>query len=170
MNENILTPEMQREIDLALTKFPADRKRSAALLAIHIVQDLGEGWVSEAQLDAIADYLEQPRAVIYEVATFYTMCKREPVGRYNIGVCTNLPCQLCGVEKIVVHLKKRLKINFGETTADGLFSLEEVECLGACVNAPVFQLNKKYYEGLTPDKIDQILDELDAADTRVKGK
>src|SRR3990167_684381 len=162
MSEQVLTEAMRCEIDKALTKFPADRKRSAALLTIHIVQDLGAGGVSQEQLDAIADYLGESRVAIYEVATFYTMCKRDPTGRYNISVCTNLPCQLCGVDKIVEHLQKRLKINFGETTADGKFSLEEAECLGACVNAPMCQIGKKYYENLTPEKIDQLLAELEA--------
>ena len=161
MSENVLTAEMRAEIDKLLTRFPEDRKRSAALMAIHVIQDLGEGWVSEAQLDALADYLGEPRVAIYEVATFYTMCKREPVGKYNISVCTNLSCQLCGSEKIEKHLKKRLKINYGETTPDGKFSLEKAECLGACVNAPMFQIGKRYYEKLTPEKVDQILDELE---------
>ncbi len=160
MSKDVLTPEMREQITKLLTRFPEDRKRSAALMAIHIVQDLGEGWVSEAQLDAIAEILEQPPIALYEVATFYTMCKRKPQGKHLISICTNLPCQLSGCEEIVMQFKKRLGIDFGETTPDGKFTLEEVECLGACVNAPMCSVGKKYVEHLTPEKVDEILAEL----------
>ena len=158
----VLTPAMQAAIQKLLKRFPADRKRSAALMAIHIVQDMGEGWVSEPQLDAIADILGEPKIAIYEVATFYTMCKRKPIGKHLISVCNNLPCQLRDSEKIVEHFKNRLGVEVGGTTADGQFTLEEAECLGACINAPMCSIGKQYYEHLTPEKIDQILNELTA--------
>jgi NADH-quinone oxidoreductase subunit E len=160
MKKKVLTDEMIAAIDIELAKFPADRKRSASLSALRIVQELGEGWVSESQMDAIADCLSLPPIAIYEVASFYTMCQRSPVGRYNICVCTNLSCSLRHSQEMVDHLQKRLNIGFGETTPDGQFSLEEVECLGACIAAPVMQIGKKYHERLTPEKIDRILDEL----------
>jgi len=157
----LLTPEMKVAIDKELAKFPHNQKRSASLSALRIVQEMGNGWVSTEQMDAIARYLDLPSVAIYEVATFYTMCKREPVGRYNINICTNLSCSLCNCSKIVDHLKNRLQIDFNETTPDGKFTLEEVECLGACVAAPVMQIGDNYYEKLTPEKVDQILDELE---------
>ncbi len=160
MTESILTEKMLAEIDKEIAKFPSDRKRSAALMAIRIVQDLGNGSITTEQLNAIADYLEEPHIAIYEVATFYTMCKREPVGRHHIGICTNISCKLNGAEEIAAHLKKRLNVDYDQVTPNGKFSLEEVECMGACVNAPMCQIGKQYYEHLTPEKIDAILDEL----------
>lgn len=156
----MLTEKMLAEIDQELAKFPPDKRRSAALMAIRIVQDLGNGSVTTEQLEAIADYLGEPHIVIFEVATFYTMCKREPVGRHHIGICTNVACMLNGAEEIAAHLKKRLNVDYNQVTQNGKFSLEEVECMGACVNAPMCQIGKKYYEHLTPEKIDEILDEL----------
>ena len=160
MTESILTEKMRAEIDKEIAKFPSDKKRSAALMAIRIVQDLGNGSITTEQLEAIADYLDEPPIAIYEVATFYTMCKREPVGRHHIGICTNISCQLNGAEEIASHLKTRLNVDYDQVTPNGKFSLEEVECMGACVNAPMCQIGKKYYEYLTPEKIDEILDEL----------
>lgn len=157
--KSILTQEMLTQIDHELTKFPSDQRKSASLMAIRIVQDLGNGSVTDEQLNAIADYLGVPHIALYEVATFYTMCKREKVGKHNIAVCTNVSCMINGAEEIVNHLEKKLNIKFGEVTADGKFSLEEVECMGACINAPMCQIGKKYYERLTEEKIDQILKE-----------
>lgn len=156
----ILSAAMLVEIDKELAKYPADKRKSASLAAIRIVQDMGKGWVTDEELAAIAEYLGIPAIDIYEVATFYTMCKREPIGKHHIGVCTNVPCMLNGSKEIAEHLKKKLGIGFGETSADGKYSLEEVECLGACVNAPVCQIGKRYHECLTPEKIDEILGEL----------
>jgi NADH-quinone oxidoreductase subunit E len=112
-------------------------------------------------MNAVADYLEMPPIAVYEIATFYTMFNLKPVGQHVIEVCTNISCMLCGCDKIVNHLKKRLQINFNETTSDGKFTLREVECLAACANAPMLQIGKKYYENLTAEKVDQILDELE---------
>ncbi len=95
------------------------------------------------------------------MATFYTLYELKPIGRHKIDVCTNVSCMLSGCDKIVKHLKNRLQINLGETTADEKFTLREVECLGACANAPVMHIGHRYYENLTPEKIDKILDNLD---------
>lgn len=159
-NKQRLTSEMRAAIDHELAKFPADKKASAVLAAIRIVQDGGNNSVTTEQLDAIAVYLDMPAIAVYEVATFYTMCKREPIGKHLIGVCTNISCKLNGADALARHLEKRLNIKLGETTPDGYISLEEVECLGACVNAPVCQIGKEYYEHLTPEKIDKLLGEL----------
>jgi NADH-quinone oxidoreductase subunit E len=117
--------------------------------------------LSDDLLGAVADYLGMPKIAVYEVATFYTMFFLEPVGKHVIDVCTNISCQLSHCDKIVDHLKKRLKIDFKQTTADKKFTLRSVECLGACADAPMFQIGKKYYERLTPDKVDAILNELE---------
>ena len=107
---------------------------------------------------ALAEYLDVPAISIFEVATFYSMFELTPVGKHKINVCTNISCQLCGSQQIVEHLQKRLGIGFGETTLDGKFTLKEVECLGACVGAPMLLLDRDYHEVLTPEKIDAILD------------
>jgi NADH-quinone oxidoreductase subunit E len=158
--KDLLTQAMKSAIDQELAKYPADRRRSASLASIRIVQDLGAGWVNDEQLEAIAEYLQIPAVEVYEVATFYTMCKRDPIGKYHISICTNVSCMLNEAEGIVDHLKKRLSLGFGETSKDGKFSLEEVECLGSCTTAPMCQINKAYYEKLTCEKVDAILDEL----------
>lgn len=112
-------------------------------------------------MDAIAEYLDMRPIAVYEVATFYSMYELEPVGKHKICVCTNISCMLLGSDTVVDHLSDKLGINLGETTTDGRFTLKEVECLGACVNAPVIQIGDKYYENLTEEKIDQVLEGLD---------
>eukprot|EP00126_Sphaerothecum_destruens_P002485 Sdes_comp15920_c0_seq1m5052 len=111
-------------------------------------------------MNYVADYIQVPRMRAYEVATFYTMFIRKPVGKFHIQVCTTTPCMLCNSQSIVDALEKRLGISFGETTPDGLFTLNEVECAGACVNAPVFAVNDDYFEDLTPETAVKIVDQL----------
>lgn len=156
----LLSPAIKAEIDKWAAKYPPEQRRSAVLSALTIVQEANGGWLSEELLEAVADYLGMPRIAVFEVATFYTMFELKPIGKYKIGLCTNVSCMLAGCEKIVKHFKDKLGINLGETTADGKITLKEVECLGACANAPVFHLGHKYYENLTPEKVDQILAEL----------
>lgn len=158
---NLLSAESLAEIDMWVNKYPAEQKQSACMAALRIVQDANGGHLTEPLMDAVADYLEMPRISIYEVATFYSMYELKPVGKHKICVCTNISCMLCGSDEIVEHINKRLGIGFGETTADGLITLKEVECLGACVGAPMLQIGETYYENLTPDSIDAILDGLD---------
>ena len=112
-------------------------------------------------MDAVAEYLNMPPIAVYEVATFYSMYELEPVGRHKICVCTNISCMLCGSDNIVGRLTEKLGIKLGETTPDGRFTLKEVECLGACVDAPMFQIGDTYYGNLTAEKIDKILEDLD---------
>ncbi len=109
-------------------------------------------------MDALAEYLSMSNISVYEVATFYSMFELEPVGKHKISLCTNISCMLCGSEEILEHLQQRLAIKPGETTADGLFTLKEVECLGACVGAPMLLMDKQYHEYLTKEKIDALID------------
>lgn len=157
----MLSSETLAEIDKWIAKYPPERKQSAIIPALHIVQDANGGWLSDELIAELAAYLEMPAIAAYEVATFYSMFELKPVGRNKICVCTNVSCMLCGSDDIVEHLQNKLGIEFGETTADGKFSLKEVECLGACGNAPMFQIGKQYYENLTPEKVDEILDSLE---------
>ena len=143
-----------------LVKYPENRKQSAVLPLLHLVQKQ-EGWVSKAAMDYVANMLGMPPIRVYEVATFYTMFNLEPKGKYLLQVCTTTPCWLRGSDDIVSACKKKLGIGFGETTADGKFSMMEVECLGACVNAPIVQLNNEYfYEDLDTASIGKIIDDL----------
>lgn len=152
------------QIDKHISKYPTDQKQSAVLPALHIAQEENNGWLSRDLLDAVADYLDMPHVAVYEVATFYSMFELSPIGKHKISVCTNISCMLRGSEKIVSHLESKLGIKLGETTEDGRFTLREVECLAACVNAPVCQINKIYHENLTAEKIDSLLDMLEKQD------
>lgn len=120
------------------------------------------GWIPCAAMDEISNIVGQPPIKVYEVATFYSMYNLAPVGKYLVQMCTTTPCWLCGSAKILEAAEKHLKIGMGETTKDGLFTLMEVECLGACVNGPMVQINDDYYEDLTPENMVQILKDLAA--------
>ena len=158
--QDILSPESIADIDRWIAKYPADQRQSAVMAALRIAQE-EKGWLTTEIMDAIADYLGMPPISVYEVATFYSMYELKPVGRHKICVCTNVSCMLRGAEEVVAHLRERLGIGLGETTPDGKITLKEVECLGACGGAPMFQVNKDYHENLTPEKIDQVLASLD---------
>ena len=157
----MLSQETLDQIDHWLAKYPDDQKQSAVMPALRIVQEANGGWLTIPLMDAVANYLQMPPIAVYEVASFYSMYEHKPVGKHKICVCTNISCLLCGSEKIVDHLEQKLGIKMGQTTSDGRFTLKEVECLGACVGAPMFQIGTDYYEHLTPEKIDSILDQLD---------
>lgn len=152
---------VRAEIDRWIAKYPPDQKRSAVMAALRLVQEDNGGWLTQELLDAVAAYLDLPPIAVYEVATFYSMYEHQPVGRHKICVCNSISCMLNGSEKIVEYLEKKLGVAVGEVTPDGRFSIKEVECLGACVGAPMFMIGHQYYENLTPEKIDKILDELD---------
>ena len=130
-----------------IKRYPEGRQQSAVMPILDIVQRQ-EGWVSMAAMTLVADMLDMAPMRVYEVATFYTMFHLKPVGKVHVQVCTNLPCQLRGSDHVVHACKKELGIGLGETTADGSFSLAEVECLGACVNAPVIWIGDDFYEDL----------------------
>ena len=158
---HLLTEASLKEIDTWINKYPEEQKQSAVMSALRIAQDQNRGYLTEDLMDAVAEYLDMRRIAVYEVATFYSMYELEPVGKHKICVCTNISCMLCGSDTVVGHLSKKLGIGLGETTADGRFTLKEVECLGACVNAPVMQIGNTYHENLTEEKIDQVIDSLD---------
>ena len=160
-DEVILSNKVVDEIEMWLKRFPEDQRRSAVIPALMAVQKDNKGWLTEELVSAVADYLGIARVAAMEVATFYSMFELEPVGRHKISICTNVSCMLCGSNEVVEHLKSKLKVDFGETTADGKFTLKEVECLAACGGAPAMQLNDDYYENLTPAKLDKILAELE---------
>lgn len=153
----MLSAESRTEIDKWVAKYPADQKQSAVMSALRIVQDANGGWLSKELIEAVAAYLDMTPIAVEEVATFYSMYEHKPVGRYKICICTNISCMLCDSDMVVKHLQDKLGIKFGEVTPDGKFSLKEVECLGACVNAPMMQIGNTYYENLTPEKLDEIL-------------
>ncbi len=158
---HLISQESRLEIDQWVAKYPADKKQSAVMSALRIVQDANGGWLTTDLMDAVAEYLDMDAISVYEVATFYSMYELKPVGRHKISVCTNISCMLCGSDDVVAHLKDRLGIGLGQTTADGKITLKEVECLGACGGAPMFQIGRVYHENLTPEKIDTILESLE---------
>jgi NADH-quinone oxidoreductase subunit E len=157
------SPEQQRrfdtEISQLLTRFPSDRKQAAMLPALHLVQEM-LGYLTPAAMLQVARRLEVSPEKTAEVATFYSMLRLQPAGRYRIDLCTNVSCALCGAEQILEHLKAKLRIDLGETTPDGKFTLREVECLASCGTAPAMQVNEKFHERLTPTSLDRLLDSL----------
>lgn len=160
----MLSNQIQEKIDRELKKYPADQKQSAVMSALRFVQD-EKGWIASDDMADIASYLGMAQMAVFEVASFYHMYNLKPMGKYTLTVCTNLPCQLSGAADTVAHLKARLGISLGEVTPDGKFGLREGECMGACVDAPMFTINNKKLCGrLTGEKIDQILAELTAGE------
>lgn len=155
--QSILSPYAREHIDKWILRYPPEQKRSGVFEALRVVQEENGGSLTVELMNAVADYLGMAHIAVYEVATFYTMYNLHQVGKHVIDVCTNVSCMLNGSEKVLNHLRERLGINVGETTTDGQFTLQEVECLGACITPPVCQIGKKYYVNLTPEKIDEIL-------------
>ncbi|MHA7840432.1 MAG: NADH-quinone oxidoreductase subunit NuoE [Gammaproteobacteria bacterium] len=158
---DILTPELQQAIDKWVAKYPPEQKRSALSPALMLVQEANGGFLTESLIEAVAQYLEQPAIAAFEVVSFYSMFERKPVGRHKLCICTNVACMLRGSDEAVAHLKKRLGVGLGETTADGKITLKEVECLGACIDAPVMQVGDTYHRRLTDASIDKLLDTLE---------
>ena len=157
----MISAEALAKIDRWLAKYPPDKKMSAVIPALTIVQHENGGWLSNDLMDAVAAYLDMPTIAVYEVATFYSMFELKPVGRHKIAVCTNISCMLRGSDNIMRHLEKKLHIHPGETSSDGKFTIKEVECLAACGGAPMFMIGNHCYENLTPDKVDEILAQLE---------
>lgn len=158
---SLLSEPTRAEIDRWIAKYPPDRKQAAVMAALRISQEQNGGWLSVDLIEAVAEYLEMSPIAVHEVATFYTLYDLKPVGRYKVCVCTNIACQLNGSDRIMNHLQKRLGIKPGETSAGGKFTLKEVECLAACGGAPMMMIDKTYYENLTPEKVDEILNKLE---------
>jgi len=156
-----LSARVRGEIDLWVAKFPPDRKRSAVIAALHAAQHENDGSLTIEIMDAVAAYLGLPAIQVYEVASFYSMFETRPVGRHHVSVCTNISCMLRGAEEVVEYVERKLGIKTGESTPDGRIYLKrEEECLAACTGAPMLMVDHVYYENLTNDLVDRILDEL----------
>jgi NADH-quinone oxidoreductase subunit E len=162
VSDERLSAHVREEIDLWVKKFPEGRQRSAIIGALQAVQHENDGYLTPELMDAVARYLALPPIQVYEIATFYSMFETTPVGRHSISVCTNISCMLRGSDEIVEHLEKKFEIKTGESTADGKFYLKrEEECLAACCGAPMMMVDHEYYENLTPEKVDAVLEKLE---------
>lgn len=157
---DLLSSELKQKLDHWLAKFPENQRRSAIIPALHEIQTSNQGSLTNDLIEAAADYIGIERISAFEVATFYSMFEMDKVGKKKLCLCTNISCMLTGSDEIHAHFKEKLGIDFGETSADGKFTLKEVECLGACRNGPVMQVEDQYYENLTPEKVDTILEDL----------
>ncbi|MFM1926246.1 MAG: NADH-quinone oxidoreductase subunit 2 [Pseudomonadota bacterium] len=147
-----------------VAKFPADQKQSAVMACLSIVQQ-EQGWVSPDSEQVVAEVLGMPVMAVHEVTTFYNMYNQKPVGKFKLNVCTNLPCQLRGGQQAMAHLERKLGVHAGETTADGLFTLQPSECQGACADAPVLLVNDRHMcSFMSHDKLDQLVDSLKKAE------
>lgn len=159
------TPDNLDEAKRLIARYPEGRQQSAVMPLLSLAQKQCGNWLPKAAMDAVAEMLSMPPVRVYEVATFYTMYNLEPVGRHCVQVCTTTPCWLKGSDAIVAACEKHMGIPMGGTTADGMFTLREVECLGACVNAPMAQVvsadgRDEFFEDLTPENTVQLLDAL----------
>jgi NADH-quinone oxidoreductase E subunit len=154
------TPENLKKAQAHIAKYPAGRQASAVLPLLDLAQRQHDNWLPRAAMDVVADMLGMARIRVYEVATFYTMFNLKPVGKHFFQICVTTPCWLRGSDEVVAACKKKLGIGIGETTGDGKFTLREVECLGACVNAPVIQVNDDFYEDLDGRSTETLIDAL----------
>lgn len=155
--------EQLKKVEEIIARYPEGKQKSALIPLLHMAQDEFGGWLDVPVMDYVASLLHILPIEVYEVATFYTMFNMKPVGKYVLEVCRTGPCMLRGSDQIIDHIKNRLSIKEGETSADGLFTLKPAECLGACGYAPMMQLGKHFKENLTTEKVDHLLDELRAA-------
>jgi NADH-quinone oxidoreductase subunit E len=155
--KDLISKQGLSEIDANIQKYPADNRQSAVMRALAIVQD-EKNHLTEELMNAVAEYLQMPAIAVYEVATFYSMYEHEPVGENTIHVCRSISCHLRGSDDIINSLENHLGVKCGGTTADGKFTLKKAECLGACVHAPMMQINKKYHENLTTENVQDIVD------------
>lgn len=156
-----LTPEGERRVDEIVARYP---ERQAAMLPVLWVVQREKGWITGDAMEWVARKLECTPATVQSVVRFYTMFDDRPVGRYKLQVCRTLSCELMGARRIIDHLRERLGVEPGQTTEDGLFTLQEVECLASCGTAPMLQCNLKFYENLTPERVDALLEELRGTD------
>lgn len=164
------TKENLKAIDAIVAKYPKGRQQSAVMPLLEMAQRQNDNWIPEAAMEEIARILDMPRIKVFEVATFYTMYNLEPRGKHHLQFCTTTPCWLSGSAETLEACEKHLGIKLGETTPDGMFTITDVECLGACVNGPVLQHNgDDFYEDLTPENIVAVLEELKAGKTPAHG-
>ena len=158
----LLDAHTREQIDGWVARFPPEHKRSAVLQALSAAQHQNQGFLTTDLMDAVAEYLDMPSIQVYEVASFYSMYETKPVARHNIAICTNISCMLMGSDSIVDHVENKLGIKIGESTEDGRIYLKcEEECLACCAYGPMMQVDHVYYDKLTPEKVDEILDALD---------
>jgi NADH-quinone oxidoreductase subunit E len=157
---SLFTPEVRAEIDAWIAKYPLEWKQSAVMPALTIVQEWNGGWLSRELMDDVAVYLDMPEVSVYEVATFYGMYDLEPTARHKVCVCNSISCMLNGSEALIHHVEHKYRVKPGETTADGRFTFKEVECLGACKDAPAVLIGKTYHERLSPEALDRLIDGL----------
>ncbi|XP_051990398.1 NADH dehydrogenase [ubiquinone] flavoprotein 2, mitochondrial [Xyrauchen texanus] len=162
------TPENMKRVEAIMNNYPEGHKAGATIPVLDLAQRQ-YGWLPISAMNKVAEVLGIAPMRVYEVATFYTMFLRQPVGKFHIQICTTTPCMLCDSDSILSAIQNKLGIKVGETTKDKLFTLTEVECLGACVNAPMVQINDNYYEDLKPSDIEQIIDELKAGTVPLPG-
>ena len=148
-----------QQVNEIIARYPLGKQKSALLPVLHLAQDEFGGWLDVPVMDYVASLLNIEPIEVYEVATFYSMYNLKPVGRYLFEVCQTGPCMINGSDEIIAYIKNKLNIGVGETTADGMFTLKTVECLGACGYAPMMQLGKIYKEHLTKEKVDQIIED-----------
>jgi len=151
--------EKLAKVQQIIKRYPEGKQKSALLPVLHLAQESFGGWLSAETMDYVAELLHIEPIEVYEVATFYSMYNTKPVGKFMFEVCKTGPCMINGSDNIIQYIKDKLSIGVGETTADGLFTLKTVECLGACGYAPMMQLGKHYREHLTPEKVDAIIEE-----------
>jgi len=151
--------DKMKEVSEIIARYPEGKQKSALIPLLHLAQEEFGGWLSPESMDYVASILNIEPIEAYEVATFYSMYNLQPVGKHLFEVCQTGPCMLNGSDRIIDYIKKKLNIGVGETTADGMFTLKTVECLGACGYAPLMQLGKNYREHLTEDKVDAIIEE-----------
>jgi NADH-quinone oxidoreductase E subunit len=152
--------ENQKKVQEILAKYPEDRKKSAVMPLLDLAQRQNNNWISREAIECISKIIDLPEIRVYEVATFYTMYNLKPVGKYLLQFCKTTPCMLRGIDKIIKDCEEKLGIEMDETTLDGVFTLKAVECLGACVNAPVVQINDDFAEDLNSENFLKILDDL----------
>ena len=151
------SPANAKSAKAFIAKYPDGRQASAVMPLLDLAQRQNDGWLTKEAMDCVAGMLEMPFIHVYEVATFYTMYNLEPVGRHHVEVCTNVPCWLRGCDAVVDTCRRVLGIDLGETSEDGLFTLSEVECQGACVNAPMMKIGDDFYEDLDAESTESIL-------------
>jgi NADH-quinone oxidoreductase subunit E len=157
----LLSEQTRAHIDHWVAKFPPGRQRSACIAALRAAQEQNQGHLTKALMDAVAAYLKLPAIQVYEVASFYSMLETHPCGRHHVSICTNVSCMLNGADDLVAHAERKLGIKLDESTPDGrIFLKDEHECLAACTGAPMVMVDHVFHEHLTPEKLDQILDEL----------
>ncbi len=161
----VFSPDNVEKAKAIVAKYPEGRQASAVMSLLDLAQRQNDGWLPRAALDHVADFLEMPAIRVYEVATFYTMYNLKPIGRHHVQVCTNLACWLRGSDDVIAACRRILGIDPGETTEDGMFTVSEVECLGACVNAPMMQIGDDYFEDLADGAAESILSLLKNGDT-----